>query len=112
MGNMHHAWTESSTLCLRCVSGANLQAEPRWQGTWRSRRNWKTAEAIWLDPRDRVPVRECALRSRTAELARAETCAPSNETVRVRRAYPHPRQKARKVLERNDLSLDLAPAYP
>ncbi len=66
---------------LRRVSRTHLQAQPRRHDTWRARRNRQTAQAIRLDPRDRVPVRERALCRRAAELASAEARPASKEII-------------------------------
>ena len=57
------------------LPGPHLQADPRRQGARRARRIGQAAQAVRLDPRDRVPVGERALRRRAAELARAEADA-------------------------------------
>ncbi len=70
---------QSGDVRLGRVSGTHLQVEPRRQGARRAGRDRQTAQAIWLDSRDRVPIRERALCRRVAELARAETCPASKE---------------------------------
>src|SRR5579862_8601141 len=75
---MHHASASSVFVQCRRVPRPNLQAQPRWSG---SRRAWgirQTAKAIWMDPRDGVPVGERTLRSRVVELACAETNSESD----------------------------------
>src|SRR5437899_2594189 len=107
---MHHARTQTSTLCGRCVSRANLQTEFGREGTRGSGRNRKTAEAIWLDSRDRLPIRECALRRRIVELARAETCAAPSEIVQEC-AYPPSPVKIAQSLRKKGLGLVLPSAH-
>ena len=62
---------------LRRLSRPHLQAVARRQGAGRARRVRQAAQAVRLDPRDRVPVREQAVRRRDPELAGAEADAPS-----------------------------------
>ena len=64
--------TEPGALQLRLLSRPHLQAQPRRQGARLSRQVRQAAQAVRLDPRDRLPVRERALRRRDPELAGAE----------------------------------------
>ena len=59
-------------LRLRRLSGPDLQAGPGRPRAGLARRRGQAAQAVRLDPRDRLPVRERALCRRTAELAAAE----------------------------------------
>ena len=63
---------EPGALQLGLLSGPHLQAQPRRQGARHARPVGQAAQAVRLDPRDRLPVRERALRRRNPELARAE----------------------------------------
>ena len=59
-------------LQLRRVPRPRLQADARRQGARHARQVGTSGEAVRLDSRDRVPVRERDLRRRAAQLARAE----------------------------------------
>ena len=61
--------------------GPSVQAEPGREGAGRARRVRQAAQAVWLDSRDRVSVRERALCRGVAELARAEADPASEEIV-------------------------------
>ena len=68
---------EPGALCRRRLSRPHLQALARRQGARRARRVRPPAEAVWLDPRDRVPLGERAVRRRDHHLAHPEAAAPS-----------------------------------
>ena len=56
--HLHHARAAPGALQLRRLSGPDLQAESRRQGAWLPGRVGQAAQAIRMDPRDRLPVRE------------------------------------------------------
>src|SRR5437867_12594863 len=62
---------------LRRVPRTRLQALARRKGSRVAGQIRSSDETVWLDPRDRMPVRERDLRGRAVELARAEAAAPS-----------------------------------
>ena len=62
--------------------GPHLQAQPRRQGARLSRQVGQAAQAVRLDSRDRLPVRERALRRRDPQLAGAEADAASGAAAR------------------------------
>ena len=70
---------EPGALQLGCLSGPHLQALARRQGARRAGQVGQAAQAVRLDPRDGVPVRERAVRRRNLELARAEAHPASGE---------------------------------
>jgi len=53
--------------------GRIYKTESRWQGPWLARQVRQTAEAIRLDSRNRLPIRERIICRRIIELAGAET---------------------------------------
>ena len=77
VGDLHHARSQSGALQRRRRARAHLQTLTRRKSPRRARRGGEGAEAIRLDPRDRVPVRERAVRGRAAQLARAAIDAAS-----------------------------------
>ena len=87
MGALHHAAAQPGALQLGCVSRPHLQAEPRRQGARLSGQVGQAAEAVRMDPRDRLPVRERALRGRDSDLAGAEA-DPAAGSAAGRRREP------------------------
>ena len=77
VGGLHHARAEPGPLRRRRLSRAHLQAHARRQGARRARRVRQAAEAVRLDPRDRVPVGERAVRRRDPQLAHPEAAPAS-----------------------------------
>src|SRR5258707_6186103 len=73
MGALHHAWAEPGALQLRFLSRPRLQTQPGWKGARLSRQVGQAAQAVRVDSRDRVPIRERTLRRRDSDLAGAET---------------------------------------
>src|SRR2546428_13544564 len=69
MGALHHAWAEPGALQLRFLSRPRLQTQPGWKGARLSRQVGQAAQAVRVDSRDRVPVRERTLRRRDFDLA-------------------------------------------
>src|ERR1700757_268339 len=72
MGALHHAWAEPGALQLRFLSRSRLQTQPGWKGARLSRQVGQATQAVRVDSRDRVPVRERTLRRRDFDLAGAE----------------------------------------
>src|SRR5258708_25531949 len=72
MGALHHAWAEPGALQLRFLSRPRLQTQPGWKSARLSRQVGQAAQAVRVDSRDRVPVRERTLRRRDFDLAGAE----------------------------------------
>src|SRR5206468_3195719 len=71
--DLHHARTQAVPLYVRRFSRAHLQAEPRGSRAGSTRRIGQAAQAIRLDPRDRVPLGERPLCRGAAQLEGAET---------------------------------------
>ena len=65
-------WSKPGALQLRFLSRPHLQAQPGRQGARLSRQVGQAAQAVRMDSRDGVPVRERALCRRDSELAGAE----------------------------------------
>src|SRR4051812_41838564 len=72
LGHLYHAWTESRAVRLGRLSRPRLQAISRRQGARLARRVGQAAEAVRLDPRDRLSLGETAVRGRAPQLACAE----------------------------------------
>src|SRR5215475_15458810 len=72
MGALHLPRPEPGALQLRLLSRPRLQAQPGWKGARLSRQVGQAAQAIRVDPRDRVPFRERTLRRGNSDLAGAE----------------------------------------
>src|SRR2546425_1095338 len=79
VGGLHHARPEPGALHLGRVPGPRVQAVTRRKGARGARRVRQATEAVRLDPRDRLPVGERALRRGAAQLAGAEAGSASEE---------------------------------
>ena len=60
VGDLHHAGPEPGAVRGRRLSRTDLQADARRQDSRRARQGGQAAQAVRLDPRDRVSVRERA----------------------------------------------------
>src|ERR1700730_11652843 len=72
MGALHHAWAEPGALQLQFLSWPRLQTQPGWKGARLSRQVGQAAQAVRVDSRDRMPIRERTLCRRDSDLAGAE----------------------------------------
>src|SRR5207249_7065173 len=79
LGGVHHARTEAGAVRLRRVPGPGVQAVPGRKAARRARRIRQAAEAVRLDPRDRLSFGERALRRGAPQLARSEAGAATEE---------------------------------
>ena len=82
VGRVHHASAQSGALCVGRLSWADLQAHTRRQAARHDRQRRQATQAIRMDPRDCVSLREHPVCRRTAELARTETGPSSIEPCR------------------------------
>ena len=70
--------------------GRIYKLSTRWESAGRARRNRQETQAVRMDPRDRLPVGERALRGRVAQLAGAEAdFASTIPMTRQRRPRTH-----------------------
>src|ERR1022692_2931195 len=83
MDGVHHAWTDTVSVCLGRVPGTHLQAIARWQAAGYARYYGPSGEAVWMDSRDRLSVGECAVCGGVVELARAEVGVASGQIGRI-----------------------------
>ena len=88
LGVVHHAAAEPGAVCVGRLSRPDLQAEAGRQGARRAGRGRQAAEAVRLDPRDRLPVGEHAVCGRAAELAGAEAQPASLNGFAASRGAP------------------------
>src|SRR5712692_5136905 len=90
---MHHAGTESSSVLLRRVSRQTLQAHAGRQSAGRRGQVRQAAEAVRLDPRDRLPFGKRDLCCGAFELANPEAYAASGGAPDVQALRSDPRMR-------------------
>ncbi len=90
LGALHHARPHPGPLRLRRLPWPHLQTQSRRPSSRRPGRIRQTTQAIRLDPRDRLPLRERPLRRRTPQLARPETRPAPKKINRLTYSPPKP----------------------